>query len=71
MTRTDAFLFAVKKVVEQQRHFIDSCDVKSLQITVSLNRDGQANVNITHRTEETVVGCYQGNGRWDKHIFTT
>lgn len=71
MTRTDAFLFAVKKVVEQQRVFIDSCDVRSLQITVSLNREGVANVNLTHRTEDTVVGCYEGNGRLTKYVFST
>lgn len=71
MTRTDAFLFAVKKVVEQQRTFIDSCDVRSLQITVSLNREGVANVNLTHRTEDTVVGCYEGNGRLKKYLFST
>ena len=71
MTRTDAFLFAVKKVVEQQRSFIDGADVKSLQITVSLNRDGQANVNMTHRTEETVIGCFDGIKRMDRYNFTT
>ena len=71
MTRTDAFLFAIKKVVEQRRAFIDACDVRSIQLTVSLNRDGQANVNISHRTEDTVVGCYQGNGRYDSYNFST
>lgn len=70
MTRTDAFLFAIKKIVDQQRAFIDGYDVRSMQITVSLNRDGQANVNITHRTEETVIGCFDGNKRMDRYNFT-
>lgn len=70
MTRTDAFLFAIKKIVDQQRAFIDGYDVRSMQITVSLNRDGQANVNITHRTEETVLGCFDGNKRMDRYNFT-
>lgn len=71
MTRTDAFLFAVKKVLDQQRNFIDSCDVKSIQVTVSLNRDGQANVKISHITEDTVMGCYEGTKRHDRFLFST
>lgn len=71
MTRTDAFLFAVKKVMDQQRTFIDGCDVKSIQVTVSLNRDGQANVNISHRTEDTITGCYDGVKRHDRFSFST
>lgn len=71
MTRTDAFTFAIKKVMEGKRNFIDTCDVKSIQITVSLNKDGQANVNMTHRTEDTVIGCYDGVRRLDKYAFST
>ena len=69
MTRCDAFLFAIKKVMEQQRPFIDSCEVKSIQVTVSINKEGVANVNVSHRTEDTVVGCHQGNSRFDKYAF--
>lgn len=71
MTRTDAFLFAVKKIIEQQRAFIDSCDVKSIQVTVAINGEGKANVNISHRTESTVVGCYDGNGRVDRYVWNS
>ncbi len=71
MTRTDAFAFAIKKVMESKRNFIDTCDVRSIQITVSLNKDGQANVNMTHRTEDTVIGCYEGVRRMDKYSFST
>lgn len=71
MTRSDAFLFAIRKVIEQQRNFIDACDVKSIQVIVALNSEGKANVNISHRTEDTVVGCYNGNGRYDKYLFST
>lgn len=70
MTRTDAFLFAISKVMEQQRQFIDACDVKSIQVIVSMGREGQANVNISHRTEDTVVGCYEGTKRHDRFKFS-
>lgn len=71
MTRTDAFLFAVKKVLDGQRGLIDSCEVRSIQITVALNRDGQANVHITHRTEDTVVGCFDGAKRLERYDFSS
>lgn len=71
MTRTDAFLFAVKKVMEQQRTFIDACDVKSIQMTVALDREGKASVNISHRTEDTIMGCYDGIKRHDRFSFST
>lgn len=71
MTRTDAFAFAIKKVLEGKRAFIDAADVKSLQITVSLNKDGQANINMTHRTEDTVIGCFEGVRRLTRYDFST
>lgn len=71
MTRADAFLFAIKKVMEGKRAFIDSCDVRSIQLTVSINKDGQANVNMTHRTEDTVIGCFDGVKRLERYNFTT
>lgn len=71
MTRTDAFSFAIKKVLEAKREFIDGAAVKSLQITVSLNKDGQANINMTHRTEDTVIGCFDGVRRLTRYDFST
>ena len=71
MTRADAFLFAIKKVLDSKRNFIDACDVRSIQLTISLNREGQANVHMTHRTEDTVVGCFDGIKRLDRYNFTT
>lgn len=69
MTKTDAFLFAIRKMLDQQRQFIDTCDVKSIQLTVALNRDGQANVVMNQRTEDVVLGCFQGNSRNDRYAF--
>ncbi len=69
MTKTDAFLFAIQKMLDQQRQFIDACDVKSIQLTVALNRDGQANVVMNQRTEDVVLGCFQGNSRNDRYAF--
>ncbi len=71
MTRTDAFLYAVKKVVERQRAYIDSVDVRSIQIHITLDHNGKANVVMTPRTEETVIGCYEGNTRVDRYQFGT
>lgn len=71
MTRADAFLFAIKKVLEGKRAFIDSCDVKSIQLTVSINSEGKASVNMTHRTEDTVIGCFDGVQRIERYNFTT
>lgn len=69
MTRTDAFLFAIKKAVEAQRGYIDGCEVKSLQVTVVLSSEGKAKVDLTPRTESLVSGCFDGNGRMEKYAF--
>lgn len=69
MTRADAFLFAIKKVIDEQRALIDGHDVRSIQVTVSLGNEGKANVHISHRTEHTVVGCYDGIRRHDRYEF--
>lgn len=70
MTRTDAFMFALKKVLEQHRTYIDGQEVRSIQLTISLNRDGDANVVVSPRTEDTIVGCYEGHSRIEKFSFT-
>jgi len=69
MTRTDAFLFAIKKALEEHRGYIDRCEVKSLQLTVVLSSEGKAKVDLSQRTESTVVGCFEGNGRMEKYAF--
>lgn len=71
MTRTDAFLFAIRKVLDGKRSMIDACEVRSIQITVALSKDGQANVNMTHRTEETVIGCFDGVKRLERYDFSS
>lgn len=71
MTRTDAFIFAAKKVIERQRGYLDGANVRSIQLHISLDENGKANVTVTPRTEETVVGCYDGNARIERHQFST
>jgi hypothetical protein len=71
MTRTDAFLFAIKKTLERQREYIDRHEVKSIQLVISLNRNGEASVTLSPRTEDTVVGCYEGHARVTRHEFNT
>lgn len=69
MTRTDAFLFAIKKALEEHRGYIDRSEIKSLQVTVILNSEGRARVDLSPRTETTVIGCFEGNGRTEKYAF--
>lgn len=71
LTRTDAFLFALKKVIEQHRAYIDSSEVRSLQLTIALNREGQANVTVSPKAEHTVIDCYDGPKRHDRFIFSS
>lgn len=71
MTRTDAFLFAVKKIVETRRPYIDKFDVRTIQLTVSLSKDGNASVVINEKSEDIVIGCFDGNSRVSKYSFTT
>ncbi len=71
MTRTDAFLFAVKKVIESRRAYIDQFGVQNIQLTIALNKAGDASVMISERAEDVVVGCFEGNGRVSKYSFTT
>ena len=71
MTRTDAFLFAMKKVIEGKRTYIDHFDVRNIQLNITISKDGVANAVISQRSEETVVGCLEGISRIDKYSFTT
>lgn len=71
MTRTDAFLFAIKKVIEGKRSYIDSFDVRNIQLNITISKDGVANAVISQRSEETVVGCLEGTARIDRYSFTT
>lgn len=71
LSRTDAFCFAVKKALEKQRAIIDECEIRSVQITIALNRNGQANVTVSHRTEDVIMGCYDGYSRNDGYIFNS
>lgn len=70
MTRTDAFLFAIKKVLTAHRTYIDGAEVRSIQLTVSLNSEGKANVTISPRTEDVVMDCYDGHARSERYVFT-
>jgi len=70
MTRTDAFLFAVKKVLEKRRAYVDSGDVKSLQLTFSMHANGSINVVVDMRAEDVVRDCYDGYGRMDRYDFS-
>lgn len=71
MTRTDAFLFAIRKTMERQRSYIDQHEVRSIQLIISLNQKGEASVTLSPRTEDTVVGCYEGNARVSRYEFST
>lgn len=70
MTRSDAFLFAIKKMMEQHRAYIDSHDVRSMQLTISINKAGDAHVVISPRSEDTVMGCFDGAKRLDRYDFS-
>jgi hypothetical protein len=69
MTRTDAFLFAIKRAMEKRRAHMDVTNVQSLQIGITLSRDGQANVTIQTKEEYTVVDCFEGTARVDRFMF--
>jgi hypothetical protein len=71
MTRTDAFLFATRKVLEGKRQYIDHCEVRSIQLTITLNKEGVASAVLSQRSEETVVGCLDGISRVDRYNFST
>jgi hypothetical protein len=71
MTRTDAFLFAMKKVIEGKRTYIDSFDVRNIQINITISKDGIANAVVSQRSEETVVGCLDGVRKVDRYSFST
>lgn len=70
-TRTDAFLFAMEKVIESKRSYIDHFDVRNIQINITISKEGVANAVISQRSEETVVGCLDGVSRLDRYSFTT
>ena len=63
-------MFALKKVLEQHRTYIDGQEVRSIQLTISLSKDGNANVVVSPRTEDTIMGCYDGHSRIEKFSFT-
>lgn len=71
MTRTDAFIFAARKVIERQRGYIDGSNVRSIQLHIALDEHGKANVTVTPRTEETVIGCFDGNAKVERYSFST
>lgn len=71
MTRTDAFQFAARKVIERQRPYIDMMNVKSIDIHITINEAGKANVIVTPRHEETIIGCHEGVQRIEKYSFNT
>lgn len=69
LSRTEAFLFAIKKSLEARKD-IDGTDVNHMQIIVSMNREGHANVSISCRTETVVSHCLQGYARHDRYDFS-
>lgn len=69
MTRTDSFIFAIKKMLEEQREYIDSFEVKNLQINVTFNREGTASGFVMPKVEQTVVGCFEGYARRNGYVF--
>lgn len=71
MTRTDAFVKAAKIVIESRKGYIDSFDVRSIQLTITLDKEGRASVVINQRSEDVVMGCLEGPSRISRFDFTT
>ena len=69
MTKTDALIFACKKVLSDRRAYLDTHDVKSIQLTVTLNSKGDAHVLMNERSEATVIDCFEGHARVGKYEF--
>lgn len=71
MSKADAFIFATNKVLERQRRCIDDLNISSIQINISMSRDGRADATIAIKVEESVQGCFNGYSRVDKFVFST
>jgi len=55
ISRTDAIQLACKQVLNDKRAFIDEHEVKSVQLTISISKNGTAHVLMDSRTESLVV----------------
>lgn len=69
MTRTDAFLYAIKKHLEKNRAALDLSDFNKIELAISLNREGNAHVVMLAQVDGMVMGCLDGNSRVDRFSF--
>lgn len=68
-SRTDAMIYACKKVLSDHRQFLDTHNVRDVQLTITMNAQGEAHVTTSHRTETMVIGCFEGQARLERYQF--
>lgn len=66
LSRTDAMIYACKKVLSDHRQFLDTHNVRDVQLTITMNAKGVAHVTTSHRTETIVVDCFESK----RYVFT-
>jgi hypothetical protein len=59
-------IFACRKVLNDHRQFLDTHNVRDVQLTITMSAKGEAHVTTSHRTETMVMDCFETK----RYVFT-